>query len=44
MEEYTEASCDECDEVLLQLDGEWYCPHCDSLSGFKLVPDEEFTL
>lgn len=45
MENYTDASCDECDEALLQVDGDWYCPACDSLSGFTLVPDDdEFAL
>lgn len=41
MEDYTEVRCDECDEALLQLDGDWYCPDCDSLSGFTLVPDKD---
>lgn len=40
MNEYTDARCEECDEALLQLDGQYFCPNCDSLSGFTLVPDE----
>lgn len=37
--------CKECGEDLFELDGEFFCPSCDSLSGFELVPDrEEFAL
>lgn len=41
MEKYTDARCDECSEALLQVDGDWYCPECDSLSGFVLTPEED---
>lgn len=45
MDEYIESSCEECSETLIQVEGEFYCPSCDSLSGFTLVPDEdEFAL
>ena len=44
-EEYSDHHCQECGEDLFQLDGEFYCPSCDSVSGFELVPDrEKFTL
>lgn len=37
--------CRECGEELFELDGEFFCPSCDSVSGFELVPDrEEFAL
>lgn len=45
MSEYTDHECRDCGEDLFQLDGEFYCPACDSVSGFELVPDkEQFTL
>lgn len=34
-------TCDECKQDLFQLDGEWYCPACNSVSGFELTPQEE---
>lgn len=33
--------CEECSEELFELDGEFYCPHCDSVSGFELRPGRE---
>lgn len=33
--------CEECGENLFQLEGSWYCPACDSVSGFELVPNRE---
>jgi len=37
--------CEDCDTELFELKGELYCPSCDSISGFELVPDrEEFKL
>lgn len=37
--------CEECGQDLFELDGEFFCPACDSISGFELVPDREsFTL
>jgi len=44
-EENGEQNCRECGESLFELKGELYCPACDSVSGFELVPDrEQFTL
>jgi uncharacterized Zn finger protein (UPF0148 family) len=37
----TTPSCDECDQELFQLDGEWFCEACDSVSGFELTPQED---
>jgi len=45
MNEHSPNHCQECEADLFQLDGEYYCPACDSISGFELVPDrEQFTL
>jgi len=33
-------NCEECGQNLFELEGEWYCPACDSISGFELTPDE----
>jgi uncharacterized Zn finger protein (UPF0148 family) len=33
--------CEYCGEDLFQLEGDWYCPACDSVSGFELVPDRD---
>jgi len=45
MNDHSPHHCEECGEDLFQLDGEFYCPACDSVSGFELVPDREsFTL
>lgn len=45
MDEYEELSCEECSETLIEVDGQYHCPDCDSLSGFTLVPDkDEFAL
>jgi uncharacterized Zn finger protein (UPF0148 family) len=45
MNDYSPNPCQECGEDLFELNGEFYCPSCDSVSGFELVPDEEqFTL
>jgi len=38
---YKENSCHDCGEDLFELKGEFYCPSCDSVSGFELVPDRE---
>lgn len=44
-ERYSDVQCEECGEDLFQLDGEYFCPACDSLSGFELIPDRnEFEL
>jgi len=32
--------CDDCDSILVQLDGEWHCPECDSVSIARLVTEE----
>lgn len=41
----THHTCEDCGEELFELKGEFYCPSCDSVSGFELVPDtEQFTL
>ena len=38
-------TCQTCGEELFELDKEFYCPSCDSVSGFELVPDRnEFML
>jgi uncharacterized Zn finger protein (UPF0148 family) len=38
-------NCEDCGEDLFQLDGKFFCPSCDSKSGFELVPDkDQFTL
>lgn len=34
-------TCEDCGEELFELDGEFHCPSCDSVSGFELVPDKE---
>lgn len=37
--------CEECGHNLFELDGDWFCPACDSIAGFELRPQqEEFTL
>lgn len=41
MNDYTDARCEECSEALVQVDGDYFCPACDSLSGFTLIPDED---
>ena len=33
--------CEDCGEELFELKGKFYCPSCDSVSGFELVPDSE---
>jgi hypothetical protein len=33
-------NCDDCDEMLEELNGEWYCENCDDVSGFELTPDD----
>lgn len=37
----TEPHCDDCSAELFQLDGEFYCPSCDSVAGFELRPERE---
>jgi uncharacterized Zn finger protein (UPF0148 family) len=45
MNEEQNHHCKKCRTELFELDGEFYCPSCDSISGFELVPDkEQFTL
>ncbi len=45
MTSHSTEECEQCGEELFELDGEYYCPSCDSVSGFELVPDkEEFQL
>lgn len=34
-DEYNDTRCD-CGEDLFQLDGEWFCPECDSVDTFML--------
>lgn len=34
-------SCEDCGEKLFELDGEFFCPSCDSVSGFELIPEQE---
>jgi Zn finger protein HypA/HybF involved in hydrogenase expression len=41
MREENTLECRECGEELFELDSEFYCPSCDSVSGFELVPDRE---
>jgi uncharacterized Zn finger protein (UPF0148 family) len=38
--------CEECGHDLFELEGEYHCPACDSISGFELTPDQkdEFAL
>jgi uncharacterized Zn finger protein (UPF0148 family) len=36
-----EPTCDDCEQDLFQLNGEWHCPACNSVSGFELTPREE---
>lgn len=39
--QHTEAhNCEECGEELFELSGEFFCPSCDSVSGFELTPAE----
>jgi uncharacterized Zn finger protein (UPF0148 family) len=38
---YDDLECRHCGEELFELDGEFYCPSCDSESGFELRPDRE---
>jgi len=33
-------SCEHCGKDLFQLDGEWFCESCDSVSGFELTPEQ----
>lgn len=33
--------CEVCETTLFELDGSWYCPSCDSISGFELVEKED---
>lgn len=46
MEQPIQNECEECGRELFELDGECYCPACDSVSGFVLDnPDtDEFSL
>lgn len=39
-DDHTDPHCDTCDEPLFELSGEWFCPSCDSQSGFELTPDD----
>jgi len=41
MTEKNKPSCKHCEQDLFQLDGEWFCEACDSVSGFELTPEEE---
>ncbi len=40
MDEHT-PTCEDCSHQLFELKGEFFCPSCDSVSGFELVPDEQ---
>jgi uncharacterized Zn finger protein (UPF0148 family) len=31
--------CEVCETKLFELRGDWFCPSCDSISGFELVDD-----
>jgi uncharacterized Zn finger protein (UPF0148 family) len=33
--------CEVCETKLIEIDGEWFCASCESLSGFELVPDRD---
>jgi len=46
MNERSPNDCEECGHDLFELEGEYYCPACDSISGFELTPDnkDEFAL
>ena len=40
-DKYRDPVCDTCEEKLAQLNGDWYCEQCDSVSGFQLTPGKE---
>lgn len=33
--------CEDCGHQLFELEGEFHCPACDSISGFELTPEQE---
>lgn len=41
MSKEPDMNCENCGHNLFKLEGEYFCPACDSLSGFELTPQRE---